>query len=173
MLLNFCYLNLLTGILHLARASFLLVYTELGTTLKTAVTDGPMYSFSVPLQPQTSDILWITPYRENYYWTIYKLCAPVSPFSIVNHKTEWTELQILLQVKWITYINIDKICFDVCVNFWCCYFSKLSTYNDCCTALADCSKFYSVSLAVLNKHPKKQVSLDFLYIDLSCSVLSL
>ncbi|XP_073483147.1 armadillo repeat-containing protein 2 isoform X2 [Aquarana catesbeiana] len=57
------------------------------------------------------------------------------------------DLCILMEI----YINDKDICTNVSRIL-----SKLSTYNDCCTALADCSKFYSVSLAVLNKHPKKQ-----------------
>ncbi|XP_068087369.1 armadillo repeat-containing protein 2 isoform X2 [Hyperolius riggenbachi] len=44
---------------------------------------------------------------------------------------------------------------DICTNISR-ILSKLSTFNDCCTALADCSKCYSVLLAVLNRHPKKQ-----------------
>ncbi|XP_064364928.1 armadillo repeat-containing protein 2 isoform X2 [Dromaius novaehollandiae] len=36
-------------------------------------------------------------------------------------------------------------------------FSKLSSYNDFCTALADCSRCYILFLALLNKHRKKQV----------------
>ncbi|XP_060093904.1 armadillo repeat-containing protein 2 [Heteronotia binoei] len=35
-------------------------------------------------------------------------------------------------------------------------FSKLSSFNDCCSALADCSRCYILFLALLNKHPKKQ-----------------
>ncbi|XP_064364932.1 armadillo repeat-containing protein 2 isoform X5 [Dromaius novaehollandiae] len=35
-------------------------------------------------------------------------------------------------------------------------FSKLSSYNDFCTALADCSRCYILFLALLNKHRKKQ-----------------
>ncbi|KAM5165188.1 armadillo repeat-containing protein 2 [Mantella aurantiaca] len=57
------------------------------------------------------------------------------------------DLCILLE----SYIN-DK---DICTNISR-ILSKLSTYNDCCTALADCSRYYFVSLDVLNKHPKKQ-----------------
>ncbi|XP_053153295.1 armadillo repeat-containing protein 2 isoform X2 [Hemicordylus capensis] len=44
---------------------------------------------------------------------------------------------------------------DVCTNV-ARIFSKLSSFNDCCTALADCSRCYVVFLALLNKHPKKQ-----------------
>ncbi|XP_072264839.1 armadillo repeat-containing protein 2 isoform X2 [Pyxicephalus adspersus] len=57
------------------------------------------------------------------------------------------DLCILLEI----YINDKDICTNVSRIL-----SKLSTFNDCCTALADCSRFYYVSLAVLNKHPKKQ-----------------
>ncbi|XP_030345096.1 armadillo repeat-containing protein 2 isoform X1 [Strigops habroptila] len=35
-------------------------------------------------------------------------------------------------------------------------FSKLSSYNDFCTALADCSRCYILFLALLNKHQKQQ-----------------
>ncbi|KFP87197.1 Armadillo repeat-containing protein 2, partial [Apaloderma vittatum] len=35
-------------------------------------------------------------------------------------------------------------------------FSKLSSYNDFCAALADCSRCYIVFLALLNKHQKQQ-----------------
>ncbi|XP_062426974.1 armadillo repeat-containing protein 2 isoform X2 [Rhea pennata] len=35
-------------------------------------------------------------------------------------------------------------------------FSKLSSYNDFCAALADCSRCYILFLALLNKHQKKQ-----------------
>ncbi|XP_067149986.1 armadillo repeat-containing protein 2 isoform X3 [Apteryx mantelli] len=35
-------------------------------------------------------------------------------------------------------------------------FSKLSSYNDFCAALADCSRCYVLFLALLNKHQKKQ-----------------
>uniref|UniRef100_A0A8D0C4D3 Armadillo repeat containing 2 n=1 Tax=Salvator merianae TaxID=96440 RepID=A0A8D0C4D3_SALMN len=51
------------------------------------------------------------------------------------------------------YMN-DK---DVCTNV-ARIFSKLSSFNDCCAALADCSRCYILFLALLNKHPKKQVS---------------
>uniref|UniRef100_A0A670HYJ0 Armadillo repeat containing 2 n=3 Tax=Podarcis muralis TaxID=64176 RepID=A0A670HYJ0_PODMU len=44
---------------------------------------------------------------------------------------------------------------DVCTNV-ARIFSKLSSFNDCCTALADCSRCYVLFLALLNKHPKKQ-----------------
>ncbi|CAI9556625.1 unnamed protein product [Staurois parvus] len=57
------------------------------------------------------------------------------------------DLCILMEI----YINDKDICTNVSRIL-----SKLSTYNDCCTALADCSTYYSVALAVLNKHPKKQ-----------------
>ncbi|XP_018419240.1 PREDICTED: armadillo repeat-containing protein 2 [Nanorana parkeri] len=57
------------------------------------------------------------------------------------------DLCILLEI----YINDKDICTNVSRIL-----SKLSTYNDCCAALADCSRYYSVSLAVLNKHLKKQ-----------------
>lgn len=43
-------------------------------------------------------------------------------------------------------------------------YSKLSTYNDFCAALADCSRCYILFLALLNKYQKQQVSfssLDF------------
>ncbi|XP_076189485.1 armadillo repeat-containing protein 2 isoform X5 [Aptenodytes patagonicus] len=35
-------------------------------------------------------------------------------------------------------------------------FSKLSSYNDFCAALADCSRCYDLFLALLNKHQKQQ-----------------
>ncbi|KAM9316634.1 armadillo repeat-containing protein 2 [Gastrophryne carolinensis] len=57
------------------------------------------------------------------------------------------DLCILLDI----YIK-DK---DICTNISRIY-SKLSTYNDCCSALANCSKCYPIFLAVLNKHQKKQ-----------------
>ncbi|XP_060609122.2 armadillo repeat-containing protein 2 isoform X2 [Anolis sagrei] len=44
---------------------------------------------------------------------------------------------------------------DVCTNV-ARIFSKLSSFNDCCAALADCSRCYVLFLALLNKHPKKQ-----------------
>ncbi|XP_067402670.1 armadillo repeat-containing protein 2 isoform X3 [Emydura macquarii macquarii] len=44
---------------------------------------------------------------------------------------------------------------DICTNI-ARIFSKLSSYNDCCAALADCSRCYILLLAVLNKHQKKQ-----------------
>ncbi|XP_043921248.1 armadillo repeat-containing protein 2 isoform X2 [Protopterus annectens] len=44
---------------------------------------------------------------------------------------------------------------DVCTNV-ARILSKLSSYNDCCTALADCPRCFSIFLAVLNKHQKKQ-----------------
>ncbi|XP_025067188.1 armadillo repeat-containing protein 2 isoform X2 [Alligator sinensis] len=44
---------------------------------------------------------------------------------------------------------------DVCTNI-ARIFSKLSSYNDCCAALADCSRCYILFLALLNKHQKKQ-----------------
>ncbi|XP_043398690.1 LOW QUALITY PROTEIN: armadillo repeat-containing protein 2 [Chelonia mydas] len=44
---------------------------------------------------------------------------------------------------------------DICTNIVR-IFSKLSSYNDCCAALADCSRCYVLFLALLNKHQKKQ-----------------
>ncbi|XP_020657010.3 armadillo repeat-containing protein 2 isoform X2 [Pogona vitticeps] len=44
---------------------------------------------------------------------------------------------------------------DICTNV-ARIFSKLSSFNDCCTALADCSRCYILFLALLNKHAKKQ-----------------
>ncbi|XP_015260887.1 PREDICTED: armadillo repeat-containing protein 2 [Gekko japonicus] len=44
---------------------------------------------------------------------------------------------------------------DICTNV-ARIFSKLSSFNDCCSALADCSRCYILFLALLNKHPKKQ-----------------
>lgn len=44
---------------------------------------------------------------------------------------------------------------DVCTNI-ARLFSKLSSYNDCCAALAECPRCYFLFLAVLNKHPRKQ-----------------
>uniref|UniRef100_A0A8C8S6F6 Armadillo repeat containing 2 n=1 Tax=Pelusios castaneus TaxID=367368 RepID=A0A8C8S6F6_9SAUR len=44
---------------------------------------------------------------------------------------------------------------DICTNISR-IFSKLSSYNDCCAALADCSRCYILFLAILNKHQKKQ-----------------
>uniref|UniRef100_A0ABM5G942 Armadillo repeat-containing protein 2 isoform X2 n=1 Tax=Pogona vitticeps TaxID=103695 RepID=A0ABM5G942_9SAUR len=46
---------------------------------------------------------------------------------------------------------------DICTNV-ARIFSKLSSFNDCCTALADCSRCYILFLALLNKHAKKQMS---------------
>nr|XP_006123253.1 armadillo repeat-containing protein 2 isoform X2 [Pelodiscus sinensis] len=44
---------------------------------------------------------------------------------------------------------------DICTNIVR-IFSKLSSYNDCCAALADYSRCYVLFLALLNKHQKKQ-----------------
>ncbi|KAM8952978.1 armadillo repeat-containing protein 2 [Pelodytes ibericus] len=44
---------------------------------------------------------------------------------------------------------------DICINVSR-ILSKLSSYNDCCIALAVYSSCYSLFLSVLNKHPKKQ-----------------
>uniref|UniRef100_A0A452IND8 Uncharacterized protein n=1 Tax=Gopherus agassizii TaxID=38772 RepID=A0A452IND8_9SAUR len=44
---------------------------------------------------------------------------------------------------------------DICANIVR-IFSKLSSYNDCCAALAACSRCYVLFLALLNKHQKKQ-----------------
>ncbi|XP_073193051.1 armadillo repeat-containing protein 2 isoform X2 [Lepidochelys kempii] len=44
---------------------------------------------------------------------------------------------------------------DICTNIVR-IFSKFSSYNDCCAALADCSRCYVLFLALLNKHQKKQ-----------------
>nr|XP_056712179.1 armadillo repeat-containing protein 2 [Euleptes europaea] len=44
---------------------------------------------------------------------------------------------------------------DICTNV-ARIFSKLSSFNDCCSALADCSRCYVLFLALLNKHPEKQ-----------------
>ncbi|XP_039387066.1 armadillo repeat-containing protein 2 isoform X4 [Mauremys reevesii] len=44
---------------------------------------------------------------------------------------------------------------DICTNIVR-IFSKLSSYNDCCAALAACSRCYVLFLALLNKHQKKQ-----------------
>ncbi|KAJ1151931.1 hypothetical protein NDU88_004710 [Pleurodeles waltl] len=44
---------------------------------------------------------------------------------------------------------------DVCTNI-ARLFSKLSSYNDCCAALAECPRCYFLFLEVLNKHPRKQ-----------------
>lgn len=46
--------------------------------------------------------------------------------------------------------------------------SKLSSYDDFCAALADCSRCYILFLVLLNKHQKQQVSFFiscFLYIN--------
>lgn len=58
-----------------------------------------------------------------------------------------TELCLMLEKR----VN-DK---DVCTNV-ARIFSKLSSFNDCCAALADCSRCYVLFLALLNKYPKKQ-----------------
>ncbi|KAM4693625.1 armadillo repeat-containing protein 2 [Discoglossus pictus] len=52
----------------------------------------------------------------------------------------------------IEHFVCDK---DICTNVSR-IFSKLSSYSDCCTALAECSRCYPAFLSVLNKHPKKQ-----------------
>ncbi|XP_062980883.1 armadillo repeat-containing protein 2 [Elgaria multicarinata webbii] len=66
--------------------------------------------------------------------------------------------------KLLDYGAIPELCLmlekrmsdkDVCTNV-ARIFSKLSSFNDCCTALADCSRCYVLFLALLNKHPKKQ-----------------
>ncbi|KAE8602744.1 hypothetical protein XENTR_v10014105 [Xenopus tropicalis] len=44
---------------------------------------------------------------------------------------------------------------DICTNVSR-ILSKLSVYNDCCMALADCLQCYSLFLSVLNNHPEKQ-----------------
>ncbi|OCT80393.1 armadillo repeat-containing protein 2 [Xenopus laevis] len=44
---------------------------------------------------------------------------------------------------------------DICTNVSR-ILSKLSVYNDCCMALADCFRCYALLLSVLNKHPEKQ-----------------
>ncbi|XP_041107221.1 armadillo repeat-containing protein 2 isoform X1 [Polyodon spathula] len=44
---------------------------------------------------------------------------------------------------------------DICTNI-ARIFSKLSSYNDCCAALANCSGCYQLFLALLKKHQKKQ-----------------
>ncbi|XP_042334827.1 armadillo repeat-containing protein 2 isoform X2 [Sceloporus undulatus] len=66
--------------------------------------------------------------------------------------------------KLLEYRAIPELCLvlekhisdkDVCTNV-ARIFSKLSSFNDCCTALADCSRCYVLFLALLNKHTKKQ-----------------
>ncbi|KAJ7341820.1 hypothetical protein JRQ81_007092 [Phrynocephalus forsythii] len=66
--------------------------------------------------------------------------------------------------KLLEYGAIQELCLvlekrmsdkDICINV-ARIFSKLSSFNDCCTALADCSRCYILFLALLNKHPKKQ-----------------
>ncbi|KAH0622202.1 hypothetical protein JD844_024307 [Phrynosoma platyrhinos] len=66
--------------------------------------------------------------------------------------------------KLLEYGAIPELCLvlekhmsdqDVCINV-ARIFSKLSSFNDCCTALADCSRCYILFLALLNKHTKKQ-----------------
>ncbi|KAF7254236.1 Armadillo repeat-containing protein 2, partial [Varanus komodoensis] len=66
--------------------------------------------------------------------------------------------------KLLDYGAIPELCLmlekrisdkDICTNV-ARIFSKLSSFNDCCTALADCSRCYILFLALLNKHPKKQ-----------------
>ncbi|XP_053314653.1 armadillo repeat-containing protein 2 [Spea bombifrons] len=49
------------------------------------------------------------------------------------------------------YISDKDICTNVSRLL-----SKLSSYNECCMALAECSSCYPSFLSVLNKHPKKQ-----------------
>ncbi|XP_077158671.1 armadillo repeat-containing protein 2 isoform X2 [Paroedura picta] len=66
--------------------------------------------------------------------------------------------------KLLSYEAIPELCLmmerrmndkDICTNV-ARIFSKLSSFNDCCSALADCSRCYILFLALLNKHPKKQ-----------------
>nr|XP_033792028.1 armadillo repeat-containing protein 2 isoform X2 [Geotrypetes seraphini] len=63
------------------------------------------------------------------------------------HSGAFSELCVALEQQ-----MSDK---DVCTNI-ARIFSKLSSYNACCLALADCSKCYVSLLAALNKHQKKQ-----------------
>ncbi|XP_025026171.1 armadillo repeat-containing protein 2 isoform X2 [Python bivittatus] len=66
--------------------------------------------------------------------------------------------------KFLEYGAIPEICLmlekrmgdkDICTNV-ARIFSKLSSFNDCCAALADCSRSYALFLALLNKYPTKQ-----------------
>ncbi|XP_048349015.1 armadillo repeat-containing protein 2 isoform X2 [Sphaerodactylus townsendi] len=66
--------------------------------------------------------------------------------------------------KLLSYGAIPELCLmmekrvndkDICTNV-ARILSKLSSFNDCCSALADCSRCYILFLALLNKHPKKQ-----------------
>ncbi|XP_063167455.1 armadillo repeat-containing protein 2 [Candoia aspera] len=66
--------------------------------------------------------------------------------------------------KFLEYGAIPELCLmlekcmsdkDICTNV-ARIFSKLSSFNDCCTALADCSRCYALFLALLNKYPTKQ-----------------
>ncbi|XP_026582421.1 armadillo repeat-containing protein 2 [Pseudonaja textilis] len=66
--------------------------------------------------------------------------------------------------KFLEYGAIPELCLtlekrmsdkDVCINV-ARIFSKLSSFNDCCAALADCSRCYALFLALLNKYPTKQ-----------------
>ncbi|XP_030055047.1 armadillo repeat-containing protein 2 isoform X2 [Microcaecilia unicolor] len=63
------------------------------------------------------------------------------------HSSAFSELCVALDQQ-----ISDK---DVCTNI-ARIFSKLSSYNVCCVALADCSRCYVSFLAALNKHQKKQ-----------------
>ncbi|XP_054836563.1 armadillo repeat-containing protein 2 [Eublepharis macularius] len=66
--------------------------------------------------------------------------------------------------KLLSYGAIPELCLimekrmndkDICTNL-ARIFSKISSFNDCCSALADCSRCYILFLTLLNKHPKKQ-----------------
>ncbi|KAM6459507.1 armadillo repeat-containing protein 2 isoform 2-T7 [Liasis olivaceus] len=66
--------------------------------------------------------------------------------------------------KFLEYGAIPELCLmlekrmgdkDICTNV-ARIFSKLSSFNDCCAALADCSRSYALFLALLNKYPTKQ-----------------
>uniref|UniRef100_A0A8D0GH59 Armadillo repeat containing 2 n=1 Tax=Sphenodon punctatus TaxID=8508 RepID=A0A8D0GH59_SPHPU len=58
-----------------------------------------------------------------------------------------SELCVVLEQR----VNDKDICTNVARIF-----SKLSSFNDCCAALADCSRCYVLFLALLNKYQKKQ-----------------
>ncbi|XP_010137760.1 PREDICTED: armadillo repeat-containing protein 2-like, partial [Buceros rhinoceros silvestris] len=71
---------------------------------------------------------------------------PVARGQLVGHGAA-CELCVALEQR----LN-DK---DVC-TYIVRMFSKLSSYNDFCAALADCSRCYVLFLALLNKHQKQQ-----------------
>lgn len=142
--LSLCFLNNMDGVnLHHIR-----------------VLEASGFSFSKPPPPPTSPLNPLCPQSleqtASLLWLLWTGVWSISRVLFRHWPTLWTSaFKITLCVFELSEKKKNEVYFYFPIWHFC---SKLTSYHDCCVALANYSRCYALFLKLINKYQQKQVS---------------